>query len=115
MLWSCRRLRLGVVPLGFDPRVREALCGAMTGQTHRYLNERELRRDASVGSFRAPRAIDPITIHGEGADELRDHAERNGGVWNSFGHWYRVTEGRISKASGAVFDFDARSLRRACV
>ena len=30
-------------------------------------------------------------------------AGTHGGVWNSFGSSTRVTEGRISKASGAVF------------
>ena len=32
-------------------------------------------------------------------------ALRHGGVWNTTGIWYRVTGGRISKASDAVFDF----------
>ena len=84
----------------------------MTGQTHRYSNARKPRRVA-LAVFPRADAVDAIDICGEGADELRDRAGRNGGVWNSFGNWYRVTEGRISKASDAVCTFNALPLRRA--
>lgn len=77
-------------------------CVALTGQFFRQATGMgTLRRLARAAGFVLPDVSHPIRNIGGGAATAP--AGVNGGVWNTFGHWYRVTEGRISKASGVVF------------
>lgn len=68
------------IPISLEPPGHSPALGPDASND----NPRNLGSDASVSCARAL---------------------RHGGVWNTTGIWYRVTGGRISKASDAVFNF----------
>ena len=97
MMWSCRRLRLGVVFLRvLASGCVEAFGRAMTGRRSHHSTQLRQRPGYVRAGWRDATSL--LTNIGGRLARLSTHAfgPRDGGVWTTFGNWFSRNRGRIS-------------------
>jgi hypothetical protein len=101
----CRRLRLGVVALGLCSRVRRGVRAAMTGRVTHRSSTTQQRAGSARAAWRDAASLSANIGEMRALGDERTFAQRDGGVWNTFGTGFRVTGGAspFGTISDAVF------------